>query len=304
MKPRHPGASRDPEPQPQPPFSWIPAYAGMTPLRQKNSVTEPLVARPFCFADNRSRSGAVQRRVVKAMTEPVAFKYRAFISYSHADTAWAKWLHRALEIFHHRQGPRRARDGDGHDPQNADAHLPRPRRLHRGPYAHQTRHSPRSTPRPLSSSSARPPPPRATTSMRRSGSSSRGIPKGQSSRSSSAASPAMPSSNASRLRSSSSSTLKDKITNDPVELLAADAREEGDGKSLALAKVVAGLLGVSSDDIFRRAERERAPQGQLDRGTVRRRRCSRASPLGRDQRARREAVAQRKANEAVSRSPS
>ena len=33
------------------------------------------------------------------MAEPVAFKYRAFISYSHADTAWAKWLHRALEGF-------------------------------------------------------------------------------------------------------------------------------------------------------------------------------------------------------------
>ena len=40
-------------------------------------------------------------------------------------------------------------------------------------------------------------------------------------------------------------------------MLAADAREEGDGKTLALAKVVAGLLGVSSDDIFRRAERQR-----------------------------------------------
>jgi hypothetical protein len=34
-----------------------------------------------------------------AMAEPAAFKYRAFISYSHADTAWAKWLHRALETF-------------------------------------------------------------------------------------------------------------------------------------------------------------------------------------------------------------
>ena len=33
------------------------------------------------------------------MTEPAAFKYRAFISYSHADTAWAKLLHRALETF-------------------------------------------------------------------------------------------------------------------------------------------------------------------------------------------------------------
>ena len=50
------------------------------------------------------------------------------------------------------------------------------------------------------------------------------------------------------------------ITDDPIEVLAADAREEGDGKNLALAKVVAGLLNVSSDDIFRRAERERRRQ--------------------------------------------
>ncbi len=33
------------------------------------------------------------------MAEPVALKYRAFISYSHADTASAKWLHRGLEGF-------------------------------------------------------------------------------------------------------------------------------------------------------------------------------------------------------------
>ncbi len=33
------------------------------------------------------------------MAEPVALKYRAFVSYSHADTAWAKWLHRGLEGF-------------------------------------------------------------------------------------------------------------------------------------------------------------------------------------------------------------
>ena len=33
------------------------------------------------------------------MAEPVSLKYRAFISYSHADTKWAKWLHRALESF-------------------------------------------------------------------------------------------------------------------------------------------------------------------------------------------------------------
>ncbi len=37
-------------------------------------------------------------------TEPVvdtisAFKYWAFISYSHADEKWASWLHRILEAY-------------------------------------------------------------------------------------------------------------------------------------------------------------------------------------------------------------
>lgn len=31
--------------------------------------------------------------------EPTAFRYRAFISYSHQDKAWADWLHKALEIY-------------------------------------------------------------------------------------------------------------------------------------------------------------------------------------------------------------
>jgi hypothetical protein len=33
------------------------------------------------------------------MSERASLKYRAFISYSHADTGWAKWLHRGLESF-------------------------------------------------------------------------------------------------------------------------------------------------------------------------------------------------------------
>ena len=33
------------------------------------------------------------------MFEPIAFKYRAFISYRHADQDWAKWLHRAIVSF-------------------------------------------------------------------------------------------------------------------------------------------------------------------------------------------------------------
>ena len=27
------------------------------------------------------------------------FKYRAFISYSHSDERWAKWLHKSLETY-------------------------------------------------------------------------------------------------------------------------------------------------------------------------------------------------------------
>src|SRR5262249_24185052 len=57
-------------------------------------------------------------------------------------------------------------------------------------------------------------------------------------------------------------TSEGEITDKPEEPLAADVREEGDGKNLALAKVVAGLLGVSSDDIFRRAMRERRRRDQ------------------------------------------
>jgi hypothetical protein len=33
------------------------------------------------------------------VAEPAAIRYRAFMSYSHRDTAWAKWLHKALESY-------------------------------------------------------------------------------------------------------------------------------------------------------------------------------------------------------------
>lgn len=44
------------------------------------------------------------------------------------------------------------------------------------------------------------------------------------------------------------------LTDEPEEPLAADAREQGDGPRRALAKVIAGLLGVPFDEIVRRAE--------------------------------------------------
>lgn len=34
------------------------------------------------------------------MVETISFKYRAFLSYSHRDHRWGKWLHAALEGYH------------------------------------------------------------------------------------------------------------------------------------------------------------------------------------------------------------
>jgi len=47
------------------------------------------------------------------------------------------------------------------------------------------------------------------------------------------------------------------VTERPVTILGPDLRETGDRRVLGLAKIIAGLTGVSPDDIFRRAERER-----------------------------------------------
>jgi formylglycine-generating enzyme required for sulfatase activity len=47
------------------------------------------------------------------------------------------------------------------------------------------------------------------------------------------------------------------VTAEKVEVLAADLREKGDGFNLAMAKVVASLVDLSPDDVYRRADRER-----------------------------------------------
>jgi len=46
-------------------------------------------------------------------------------------------------------------------------------------------------------------------------------------------------------------------------VLAADLRETGDGLALALAKIVARLLGLPPDEVFRRAERERRRRARI-----------------------------------------
>ncbi len=47
------------------------------------------------------------------------------------------------------------------------------------------------------------------------------------------------------------------MTQTPQEVLAADVRDEADGTALAWAKVIARLLELRTDDIFRPAERAR-----------------------------------------------
>jgi hypothetical protein len=55
------------------------------------------------------------------------------------------------------------------------------------------------------------------------------------------------------------------ISDTPIDVLAADLRDEGDGFDLAVAKVVARLIGLAPDEVYRRAERERRKQAKRSR---------------------------------------
>src|SRR5262249_23644518 len=58
-------------------------------------------------------------------------------------------------------------------------------------------------------------------------------------------------------------TANGSLSDRPITILGPDLREPGDGKSLGLAKIVAGLTGLSPDDVYRRAERARRRQNRL-----------------------------------------
>ena len=58
------------------------------------------------------------------------------------------------------------------------------------------------------------------------------------------------------------------LTEEREEPIAADARPHGDGKEIACAKVVAGLLGVALDDIVQRAERARRRHARLRNSVI------------------------------------
>ncbi len=48
-----------------------------------------------------------------------------------------------------------------------------------------------------------------------------------------------------------------RLTAEPITILAPDLRESGDGRELGLAMIIAGLTGLQTDEIVRRAERDR-----------------------------------------------
>ena len=56
------------------------------------------------------------------------------------------------------------------------------------------------------------------------------------------------------------------LTDEPEEPVAADARREGDGRRFALLKVAAGLLGVKLDDLIQREASRRARRARLVTG--------------------------------------
>lgn len=201
------------------------------------------------------------------MAEPVALKYRAFISYSHANASWAKYLHRALEGFRIDKdlvgretaiGPVPKslrpifRDRDdftaGHtltgqtlaalDASHALIVVCSPSAAKSQYVTEEIRlFKSRHPERPV-------------------------IPLIVGGKPSDPEFECFPASLKFKLNADG------QITTEPTELLAADIREEGDGKSLAVAKMVAGTLGISSDDVFRRAERERRRKGRVRNGVI------------------------------------
>src|SRR5215469_11319567 len=184
------------------------------------------------------------------MSAPIDFKYRAFLSYAHANVRWGKWLHRQLEQFVI------DRDLAGREtPQGPVPKTLRPIFRDREDFAGgQTLTD--ATVAALDSSAAlivvcstvsatRPAvneevrlfrhrhPDRLVIPVIIDGSYPDNFP------------PAL------RFELNPDATLSDR----PYVLLGPDLRDEADGKTLGLAKIVAGLVGIGTDEIVRRAER-------------------------------------------------
>jgi len=193
---------------------------------------------------------------------PAAIGYRAFLSYSHRDTAWGKWLHRALESY------RIDKDLVGHEtPAGPVPKTLRPIFRDREDFSAgaslkgQTRAALEASEFIIVVCS-----PNAARSqyvneeIRCYKALGRGdcvipiIVDGE---------PGDPEREcfppALRFKVGPDGTL----TNEREEPIAADARAQGDGKEVAMLKVVAGLLGLGLDEVVRRAEIARRHRKKL-----------------------------------------
>ena len=183
-------------------------------------------------------------------------KYRAFLSYSHRDAAWAKWLHRALE------GYRIDRDLVGRE--TAQGPVPKTLRpIFRDREDFSAGHSlNEQTIAALQSSQFLVVvcSPNAAQSQyvneeirgfKARGGEARVVPIIFDGEPGDARTECFPA--ALRFKVDSDGSLCD-VREEPI---AADARPHGDGKEIAKQKVVAALLGIGLDEIMRRAERAR-----------------------------------------------
>jgi hypothetical protein len=194
------------------------------------------------------------------VAEPAAIRYRAFLSYSHRDIAWGRWLHRSLESY------RIDKDSVGREtPAGPVPRTLRPIFRDREDFSggHTLTDatvaaldasaallvlcSPVAATRPAVNEEVRlfrsRHPDRPVIPVIIDGSAPENFP------------PAL------RYELAADGTITDR----EITVLGPDLRESGDGKSLGLAKVIAGLIGIGTDDVFRRAERAQASQPVLGR---------------------------------------
>lgn len=194
---------------------------------------------------------------------PVDFKYRAFLSYAHADARWAKWLHGQLEAF------RIDHDLAGHEPPRGP--VPKTLRpIFRDRDDFTGGHSlTDATIAALdaaaalivlcSSVAATRPAVNEEVRLFRSRHPDR---------------PVIPVIIGGTYPDHFPPALRFEVATDgtvterPVIILGPDLRETGDGRALGLAKIIAGLTGASPDDIFRRAERERRRKGRVRNAVI------------------------------------
>jgi len=188
--------------------------------------------------------------------EPVPFKYRAFLSYSHRDKAWGKWLHAALEAY------RVDKDLVGRDtPAGPVPKTLRP--IFRDREDFSAGHS--LTEQTIAALEASNfliviCSPSATQSkyvneevrrFKMSARAERVIPVIVSGEPGDPARECFPRALQYKVGADG------QITGEREEPIAADARAQGDGKEIAKQKVIAGLLSLGLDEIVRRAERAR-----------------------------------------------